>query len=105
GPTWFRVSASWFRKMLLNSAVGWEKPGAPAGGVAWNSGSFASEPRPAACGTPMAEFSDEAVLTLLATELLMIRALAASSSVMAPPRSGAPLSANILFRVFTGSVE
>src|SRR5262249_26847006 len=41
GPNWLRVIASLFQKMLLNSAVGLEKPGDPAGRVAWNSGSVA----------------------------------------------------------------
>src|SRR5258706_10219325 len=76
GPNWLRVIASLFQKMLLNSALGLEKPGAPAGRGAWNSGSFASEPRPAACGTPMGEFSHEGVVTVLATVFLLIRALA-----------------------------
>src|SRR5262245_15391788 len=105
GPNWLRVIASLFQKMLLNSAVGLEKSGAPAGRAAWNSGSFASEPRPAACGTPIAEFSDDAVVTLLATELLMIRAFAASSSVIAPPRSAAPLSTTLLLRMLVGLVH
>jgi hypothetical protein len=42
GPNWSTVIASLFQKMLLNSATGFEKSGAPAGSVAWNSGSFAS---------------------------------------------------------------
>src|SRR5262249_53735109 len=102
GPNWLRVIASLFQKMLLNTGVGLEKSGDPAGRLAWNTGSFASAARPAACGTPMAEFSDEAVLTLLATVLLMIRALAASSSVMAPPISAAPLSTTMLLRMLIG---
>src|SRR5215472_16266102 len=105
GPNWLKVIASLFQKMLLNSAVGLEKCGAPAGRLAWNSGSFASVARPAACGTPTAEFSDEAVVTLLATVLLLIRALAASSIVTAPPISAAPLSTIMLLRMLTGWVN
>src|SRR5262249_25250459 len=116
GPNWLRVIASLFQKMLLNSAVGLEKPGDPAG-RGWESpgarggggpGTGGASPpgrRRAGCGTPMGEFSDGAVLTLLPTELLMIRALAASSSVMPPPRSAAPLSTTMLLRMLTGSVN
>src|SRR5262245_3966743 len=112
GPNWLRVIASLFQKMLLNRAAGLEKSGAPAGRVAWNSGSFASEPRPAECPQVvdggvgvMHEFSDDAVVTLLATELLTIRTFAASSRVIAPPRSAAPLSTIMLLRMLTGWVN
>src|SRR5215472_11653841 len=112
GPNALRVIASLSQKMLLNSAVGLEKCAALAGREAWNSGSLASEPRPAECPQVVAggvgvmhEFSDDAVVTLLATVLLMIRALAVSSSVMAPPRSAAPLSTIMLFRMLIAWVN
>src|SRR5262249_58015039 len=73
---------------------------------------FASEPRPAECPQVvdggvgvMHEFSDDAVVTLLATELLTIRTFAASSRVIAPPRSAAPLSTIMLLRMLTGWVN
>src|SRR5258705_11586344 len=91
GPNWLRVIASLFQKMLLNSALGLEKSGAPAGRVAWNSGSFASEPRPAAGGTPMAGFSDEAGVTVLGPEVFMIRALAGVSGGVGPAQIGDPV--------------
>src|SRR5262249_16009836 len=78
GPNWLRVIASLFQKMLLNSAVGLEKPGDPAGRVAWNSGSFASGPRPAAGGTPMAGVSGGAGRRVVAPGVLVIRAVAGS---------------------------
>src|SRR5215472_11987669 len=112
GPNALRVIASLSQKMLLNSAVGLEKCAALAGREAWNSGSLASEPRPAECPQVVAggvgvmhEFSDDAVVTLLATVLLMIRVLAASSSVTAPPISAAPLSTTMLLRILIGWVN
>src|SRR5690348_16754091 len=80
GPNWSSVIASLSQKMLLNSARGCENPGRVAAfgncvvyrESVCQSGSFASVPRPAAWGTPSAEFSDEPVETLFATVLLTI---------------------------------
>src|SRR5215467_12374197 len=103
GPNWLSVIASLFQKMLLNSAVGLEKWGAPAGKVAWNTGSFASAARPAACGTPMAEFSDDAVVTLLATVLLriLIGSVNELATKMPPPSSPEKLPWIRLRSIFT----
>src|SRR5215469_1089978 len=102
GPNWVSVIASLFQKMLLNNATGFEKCGAPAGSIAWNAGSFASLVRPAPCGTPTCEDSDEPVVTLLAIVLLMMRMLDESSSMMAPPRSAARLFTIMLLRMLIG---
>src|SRR5215470_693078 len=104
GPGWLSVNALLFQKMLLNSAVGLEKPGAPGGSMAWNSGSLASDANPAECGLP-SELSDEDVETLLATVLLTIRTFEESSSMTAPPRSADPLSTIMLLRRLTVAVS
>src|SRR5262245_30081564 len=114
GPNWLRVIASLFQKMLLNSATGLEKSGDPAGSDAWKTGSLASAARPAECpqgivggdgGGVTHEFSDVPVVTLLATVLLMILALDASSSMTAPPMSAAPLFTIMLLRMLIGTVS
>src|SRR5262245_56841975 len=113
GPNWLRVKASLFQKMLLKSATGLEKSGAPAGSDVWNTGSLASAARPAECpqgivggsGGVMQEFSDVPVVTLLATVLLLILALEASSSMTAPPMSAAPLFTIMLLRMLIAAVS
>src|SRR5215470_9778634 len=92
GPNWSSVIASLFQKMLLNSAVGLEKSGRVAAfgycatyrGSVCQSGSFASLVSPAPCGTPIADDSDEPVVTLSEIVLLMMRVCDESSSMIAP---------------------
>src|SRR5258705_5439538 len=86
GPGEDRVNAWFCQKMLLKNATGFEKCGAVAGSVAWNSGSLASDASPAECGVSL-EVTDDPVETLLATVLLMNATLELSSSFTAPPRS------------------
>ena len=93
-----------FQKTLLKSATGREKSGESAGSIAWKSGSLPSDARPAECAVP-SEFSDEAVETLPATVVLMIRTLEASSSMIPPAMSAAPLSTTRSSRKLTAAVS
>ena len=107
GPNPVRVNALLFQKMSLNWATGREKSGRVAAfgycatyrASFCHSGSLPSDASPAECGSPIAEFSDEAVATLFATVLLMIRTLDESSSIIAPPMSADPLSTIWLSRM------
>src|SRR5262249_61876423 len=94
GPNWLRVIASLFQKMLLNSAAGLEKSGDPAGRAAWNSGSFASAPGPAAGGPPMGGVSDEAGGALFATEVVLSRTFGCVCRRIAPAPSAEPVFAD-----------
>src|SRR5262245_24886483 len=90
-----RVYAWLFQKMLLKSATGFEKSGDPGGRLAWNTGEFASEVRPAECWRPSVPSEDD-VETFSEIVLLMIRTLDESSSRIAPPKWAAPLSTIML---------
>src|SRR2546429_5711750 len=100
GPGCVRVTDWLLEKMLLKGAPGLENCGAPAGNVAWNSGSFASDARPAECGVA-SQVSHDAVATLFATVLLTIVTFDESSIMMPPPRSAEPLSTTMLLRMLT----